>query len=98
MTTKSSTFGPAYEEKKDGPRVRAQHDRIRSFMRDHNWRTLGEISTSLEYPESSVSAQLRHLRKEQFGSYRIEKRRRNEEGLWEYRMLDPLPCGQLNLL
>jgi len=45
-----------------------------------------EIS-SLGYPESSVSAQLRHLRKPKFGGHTILKRRRfSGHGLWEYQL------------
>lgn len=84
-----STFGPAYDENIDGERLRKQHERIRQLMIDGQWRTLGEISQFLGYPESSVSAQLRHLRKEKFGGHAVEKRRRGATGLWEYRVEDP---------
>jgi len=40
------------------------------------WLTLAEIAALTEYGEASISAQLRHLRKPQFGGYRVEKRRR----------------------
>jgi hypothetical protein len=59
-------------------------------VRDHvlqssargRWLTLAEIQAALEaawrcrFPEVSISAQLRHLKKPLFGSYRLEKRRR----------------------
>jgi len=84
-----STFGPTYDEQVDGERLRKQHERIRNLMIDGHWRTLHEISACLAYPESSVSAQLRHLRKQKFGGYLVEKRRR-AGGLWEYRVSAPL--------
>lgn len=85
-----STFGPAYDKRHDGARIHHQHEEIRDWMLGHSgWRTLAEISGALGYPESSVSAQLRHLRKPQFGSYQVPKRRRNRRGLWEYRVLRP---------
>lgn len=93
-----STFGPAYDPTMDGERLRKQHERIRGFMLDGRWRTLNEISIALGYPESSVSAQLRHLRKVRFGAYKVDKRRRGVS-LWEYRVSEPsfkvLPDGQL---
>lgn len=84
-----STFGPSYDEKLDGARLRKQHERIRQFMSDGRWRTLNEIANFLGYPEPSVSAQLRHLRKKEFGSYVVDRRRRGTTGLWEYRVSKP---------
>lgn len=86
-----STFGPAYSEEQDRERLRKQHERIRVLMLDGQWRTLSEIADFLEYPESSISAQLRHLRKEQFGNYVVDKRRRGNTGLWEYHVEDQKP-------
>lgn len=93
-----STFGPAYVAGLDARRIKHQHNKIKGLMLDGIWRTLFEISRCLEEPESSVSAQLRHLRKETFGSYRVEKRRRTLAGTWEYRVLPPIPLGQMNLI
>ena len=82
----ASTYGPAYSESLDGNRIRKQQDAIYTYMRDGRWHTLEEIS-SLGYPESSVSAQLRHLRKPKFGGHTILKRRRfSGHGLWEYQL------------
>jgi hypothetical protein len=86
----SASLGPVYSAELDGERLRRQHQRIRSLMLDGKWRTLSEISQTLGYPESSVSAQLRHLRKPQFGSYVINKRRRGMTGLWEYQLENPV--------
>jgi hypothetical protein len=60
-------------------------------MRGHEWRTLEEIRALTGEPAASISAQLRHLRKPRFGSYRVEKRNRGSEshGLFEYRVLPP---------
>jgi len=81
------TFGPAYEPKLDAKRLANQHKRVREFMLEGGWWTLAEIAHTLEYPEASISAQLRHLRKPEFGGYKVEKRRRNSEGgTWEYRV------------
>lgn len=93
------TFGPAYDEDVDGPRVRDQMARVRAVMQGGTWRTLAEIAALTQAPESSVSAQLRHLRKARFGAHQVEKRRRVEgAGTWEYRVLPPVPAGQLSLV
>jgi hypothetical protein len=87
------TFGPAFNEELDGERVGSQLQRVRDLMIDGVWRTLGEIATLTRDPESSVSAQLRHLRKKRFGSFRVDKRRRGapSNGLYEYKLLPPDP-------
>jgi hypothetical protein len=40
------------------------------------WLTLDELAKLTHYPPASISAQLRHLRKPQFGGYSVEKRPR----------------------
>lgn len=87
------TYGPAYEERLDGHRIRKQHEVVRDLMLDGAWRTLPEIARLTDYPEASISAQLRHLRKERFGAYTVEKRRRDGpgHGTWEYRVRPPRP-------
>ena len=83
-----STFGPSYDASVDEERILTQLERIRDLMFDGSWRTLQEISSSTRDPASSVSAQLRHLRKPKFGGHLVEKRRRGaaSRGLWEYRV------------
>ena len=83
------TYGPCYDEQTDGNRLRKQHEVIREYMLHRSWQTLQEIATATGFPEASVSAQLRHLRKQRFGGYRVEKQRRTE-GTWEYRVLTPV--------
>jgi hypothetical protein len=55
-------------------------------MRDGRWRRLTAIAIAAQAPEASVSARLRDLRKERFGSHTVE-RRYVAQGLWEYRVL-----------
>lgn len=87
----SRTFGPAYEPELDSERIEKQHEAIRDFMlaepeNGHSqWWTLAEIREKLDHPEASISAQLRHLRKAEFGGYKVEKRRRSG-GTWEYKV------------
>src|SRR2546425_13353391 len=40
------------------------------------WLTLDELAKLTHYPPASISAQLRHLRKPQYGAFLVEKRRR----------------------
>ncbi len=78
-------------------RVRTQRDVVRDVMLSANecgaWLTLAELGAMTRYPETSISAQLRHLKKPQFGNFEMEKRPRAGAELtgghgveWEYRL------------
>lgn len=86
MGTATTYFeGPV--AKAEVPRLLQQHEVIRELMLDGKWRSLAEIRGVTGHPEASISAQLRHLRKERFGAYRVEKRRIDgATGLWVYRV------------
>ena len=97
--------GATYEQALDGERLTRQIDRIRAIMlhaaQGGEWLTLHEISVLSRrwctgYGESSISAQLRNLRKRQFGGYIVSRRRRGDPkaGLWEYFVSEPAPLGQ----
>ena len=87
----ATTHGPAFNSSRDESRLSFQRERIRDYMLKHGtWKTLAEIAVQLNEPEASVSAQLRHLRKERFGGWLVEKRRREDsDGTWEYRVRKP---------
>lgn len=78
--------GPEYKPELDHDRLACQHVIIRDLMLDGIWRTLGEIEEATKFPQASISAQIRHLRKERFGGYLVSKRRRGnvKNGLYEY--------------
>lgn len=82
--------GATYEAKFDYSRLTKQIKRIYDLMKDGKWRTLEQMVTATGDPAASVSAQLRNLRKKQFGSHVIERRHSGdrENGLWEYRLLN----------
>jgi len=82
-----SDYVPAFDQ----ARLTGQLARVYTLMRDGQWRTLTEIAEATGDPHASISAQLRHLRKRQFGSFTVEKRRRGVEtsGLFEYRVTAP---------
>lgn len=93
----SNFAGPAYSSVIDGIRLQKQHERIRDLMLDGKWRTLSEIAKATGDHEASISAQLRHLRKPRFGSYRVDKRRRlRASGLYEYH-LEPTIVTELQI-
>lgn len=66
------------------------------------WLTLRELAAITGYGETSISAQLRHLRKPRFGAFLLEKRVRagaetssqraaTHRRLWEYQLGAPEP-------
>ncbi len=95
--------GSDYDAVFDQSRLSGQIQRVHECMKDGVWRTLDEIAKQttamkkaaakdgVEVSEdgaSSISAQLRNLRKQRFGSYTVDKRSRGdrEKGLYEYRL------------
>lgn len=80
--------GDAYDPKHDDARLTGQIERVFELMKDGRWRTLGEIEEATGDPQASISAQLRHLRKERFGGHEVEKQPRGDRshGLFEYRL------------
>lgn len=91
--------GAEYIDSVDNERLTGQLKRIYDCCKDGNWRTLSEIEQTTGDPSSSISAQLRNLRKERFGNYQVEKRARGDRshGLFEYRLLAPLPAAGTQL-
>lgn len=67
-----------------------QIGRVFGALQCGTWLTLPELHTATGDPISSVSAQIRHLRKPEHGSHTIIKRRRGqaERGLYEYRLVE----------
>lgn len=81
--------GADYVPSRDNARLTGQIARIFAAMKDGGWRTLREIALATEDPEASISARLRHLRKERFGGHEVNKRHRGEpaNGLYEYQLI-----------
>ncbi len=80
--------GPDYDPELDGARLTGQILRVFACMDGAGYLTLEEIQQRTRDPQASISAQLRHLRKERFGGHTIDKRRRGKptSGCWEYRL------------
>jgi len=81
--------GSNYDPKLDEKRLSGQMEKIFNLMKDGTYRTLKEIEKLTGYPQSSISAQLRHLRKPMFGEFIVNKQRRigrktRPTGTWEY--------------
>ena len=79
---------------------RRQRDVLRDVMLSarecETWLTLEELAKLTHYPPASISAQLRHLRKPQYGGFVVEKRCRHAGkalrgedlgAVWEYRLM-----------
>ena len=90
--------GSDYVPVHDQARLTGQIERVFTIMKDGKFRTLTEIYHDIfklfqkHDSEASISAQLRNLRKVQFGSYTINKQPRGDRGsgLWEYQLT--IPC------
>ncbi len=63
------------------------------------WLTLDELAKLTHYPPASISAQLRHLRKPQFGGFVVRKQQRTSGKIlrgedfgtvWEYQLRRPV--------
>jgi len=80
-------------------RMPTQLDVVRQVMllaaQYDSWMTLEELARKTHFPEPSISAQLRHLRKQQHGAFTVSKRRRasdealrsnTRERVWEYQV------------
>lgn len=77
--------GKTFNQERDGIRLTGQYLRVSQLMQDGQWRSLSDIAKATKDPEASVSARLRDLRKERFGSHTVE-RRHVSDGLFEYRL------------
>jgi hypothetical protein len=82
-----------------GEHMPTQLDVVRQVMllaaQYDSWMTLEELARKTRFPEPSISAQLRHLRKAEHGAFTVAKRRRMgdealrtnaRERVWEYQV------------
>lgn len=91
--------GETYDAQLDLRRLGRQLQGVRDYMfmaSEYGWRTLQEIAGATGYPEASVSARLRDLRRPVYGALVVERRRRGEgaRGLHEYRIKLPRPAEE----
>jgi hypothetical protein len=73
------------------PESATQLERVHKALQGRQWLTLIELHAVTGDPVSSISAQIRHLRKPEHGSHEIRKRRRGQSraGLYEYQLVQP---------
>jgi hypothetical protein len=81
--------GADYVPAIDHARLSVQFQRIFDLMKDGKWRTLAAIAAITKDPPASISAQLRHMRKERFGAHTVNRQRTGEpaSGLFEYQLV-----------
>ena len=103
MSATQSKFGGDVSISLDEKRLGKQLARIKEVMLKASeinyWITLRELSFVTHYGEASISARVRDLRKEQFGGYTVERRRRGDptKGIWEYLIVKSKVPVQENL-
>mgnify|MGYP000601477406 CR=1 FL=1 len=80
--------GSDYDASLDNERLTGQIERVFNCMKSGEWRGLAEIAAITGDGEASISAQLRHLRKERFGGHSIEKKRFGDpsNGFFKYKL------------
>jgi hypothetical protein len=104
MTRDQIFHSSGYATSLDRKRLTSQLGRIRAHMQKAGWQTVTEIRAALEakyaptiFPENSIQAQLRNLRKSPFNC-KLEKRRRGSDraarcaGIWEYHLIPQEPA------
>lgn len=73
-TSAPHTFaGSDYDHGRDSQRLERQHERVLRVMQDGQQHTLDGIAEITGDPPASISAQLRHLRRPEFGAHKIVK-------------------------
>ena len=77
--------GATYDPARDRDRLSKQLCGVLDVMCDGEWRTLRQISDATGFPEASISARLRDVRKE-WGDESMQSENLGE-GLWRYRVL-----------
>jgi len=78
--------GSDYDPERDDPRLTGQLLRIVNCMKDGHWRGLVAIACATGDPPASISAQLRHLRKERFGGHTVNKKHLGD-GMYTYQLI-----------
>lgn len=92
--------GETFDQELDGSRLTSQVAKVKDFMMDGQWHTLPEIEANTKFPQASISARLRDLRKFRFGGYIID-RKRVSKGLFAYKLIVPsvepeIPSAKVN--
>ena len=86
--------GSDYDDSRDRERLAGQTLRVFNAMQAGGWLTLEQLARATGDPPTSVSAQLRHLRKEKFGGHTVEKTHLGK-GLYQYRLIVREPAAKV---
>ena len=79
--------GVTYEPAKDEVRLTKSLQKVKDILSEGRWITLDELARRAGCLQTSASARIRDLKKESFGSHKIEKKRSEvSDGLWLYRL------------
>ena len=82
--------GETFDPQQDGPRLHRQLATVKAQMAGGRWYSLAELERLTGYPQASISARLRDLRKSRFGGYTVERQRlKDGSGTWFYRVVMP---------
>lgn len=93
MQTSIVFDGPSLKSS-DNIRLGSQLCAVRDVMSTGFWYSLSDLVAianarfAMKASEAGVSARIRDLRKAKFGGHTIERRRRGNGGLWEYRLVN----------
>ena len=77
--------GATYDAERDHKRLERLIDRVYAHMSDGQWHTIPEIHEACGGSQTSCSARLRDLRKQQRGGFTVETEHVHD-GLWRYRL------------
>ena len=86
MTLKGRRGGVTFDAARDTVRLNQQAQDVWDAMKTGGWWTLHRLSRATGHPEASVSARMRDLRKERFGSHTVQTECL-VRGLWRYRLI-----------
>lgn len=79
--------GETYDPVLDHATLTGQLLNVYNTMKSGLWYTLHDLSAATGGSEASVSARLRDLRKDKFGSFIVDRKRSQvHRGLWYYRL------------
>ena len=83
--------GATYEAEHDHARLTKQAKRVFDVLLCGEWLTIAEIAERTGDMHQSVSARIRDFRKDKFGGYRVDRRRRGQaaKGIHEYQLVTP---------
>ena len=101
VDVKGTRDGVTFDYAEDCTRLDNQAESVYALMSDGVYRSLNGIATITGYPEASVSARLRDLRKPKFGAHTVN-RKRVTGGLWIYQLqvraeLCGIPLSEIRL-